>query len=150
MNAPGMNLLFGTDSPNSAVQNIEWSKCYLEIICQVCVRYSCWENSTKKTDKGFLWVGFRDACHIARSGWLEPWVEEEPVECMLDRRTKQKRQARSLEMFLGSAVHLKRWDFIYTVSPRARQMSETSKLIINRFCFHVSKFSELHQLLGIK
>lgn len=65
-------------------------------------------------------------------------------------KSKTKKQARSLEMFLGSTVHLKRWDFIYTVSPRARQMSETSKLVINKICLYVSKFSELHQLLVIE
>lgn len=52
--------------------------------------YSLWDSNTKKTDKSFFWVGFKDACNIARWGWPGPWMDEEMVECVLDRRTKQK------------------------------------------------------------
>lgn len=75
INTPDVNLLFGPDSPNSAVQNIQWSKSYLETICQVCMGYSHWDSNTKKTDKGFFWVGFKDACNIARAGWPEPGMD---------------------------------------------------------------------------
>lgn len=65
-------------------------------------------------------------------------------------KNKRERQARLPGMFLGSAIPLKRWDFIYTVSLRAEQMSQTSKLIINRLCSPANSFSKLHQLLLIE
>lgn len=68
INTPDMNLVFGPDGANSAVQNIWWLKSYLETLCQLRVGHSHWDSHTKNTDKGFFGVGFKDACDIARSG----------------------------------------------------------------------------------
>lgn len=57
-------------------ESIQWSKSYLETICQVCTRYSYWDSNTKKTDRDFFWVGFKADCNAAKSAWPEPgWMK---------------------------------------------------------------------------
>lgn len=122
-------------------KSIRWSKSYLETICQVCIGYSHWDGNTTKTDKGFFWVGCKDVTLAnLSSGWMKRWWN------VCWREEQRQKQGRFLEMFLGSALHLKRRDFIYNVSPKAEQMSKISELIINRFCSRAKSFSKLHQL----